>query len=91
MRTTVRTGGLQGIDGVSVQVEVDLVRGLPAFHLVGLPTTAVRESRDRIRAAPGNTRFTYPMRRITVNLAPAGIRKVGASYDVAIAMSTTTV
>ena len=73
--------GLMGVDGFMVDVEADLSQGLPGFDVVGLPGTAVRESRDRVRAAMKNGGFTYPVSRITVNLAPADIRKEGSVYD----------
>ena len=64
-----------GIDGVLVSVEVDVSNGLPAFDIVGLPTLAVKESRERVKAALRNSNISYPMTRITVNLAPADRRK----------------
>ncbi|MEZ4389198.1 MAG: YifB family Mg chelatase-like AAA ATPase [Candidatus Krumholzibacteriia bacterium] len=87
MTATIRTGGLQGLDGVTVHVEVDLVRGLPGFHLVGLPNTAVRESRERVLAAIRNSGYRLPAGKVTVNLAPADIRKEGAGHDLAIAVA----
>jgi len=75
----------QGIDGKLVRVEIDISNGLPAFAIVGLPDSAVRESTERVRAALKNGSYEFPMRRITVNLAPADIRKEGASFDLAIA------
>ena len=75
-----------GIDGLLVRVEVDVSRGLPAFHLVGLPSAAVRESRERVVAAIRNSGYELPLGRVTVNLAPAGIRKDGACFDLAIAL-----
>lgn len=87
MTTTIRTGGLQGLDGVMVEVEVDLVRGLPAFHLVGLPNTAVRESRERVLAAIRNSGHRLPAGKVTVNLAPADVRKEGSGHDLAIAVA----
>ena len=87
MNTVVRTGGLRGIDGFPVNVEVDLSRGLPAFHLVGLPNTAVRESRERVLSAIRNSGRRLPGGRVTVNLAPADVRKEGAGHDLAIAVA----
>ncbi len=86
MATRIRTGVLQGIDGLSVVAEVDICRGLPGFHLVGLPNTEVRESRDRVLAALRNSGVRVPPGKITVNLAPAGVRKEGAFCDLAIAV-----
>lgn len=87
MGTVVRAGGLQGIEGCAVNVEVDLCRGLPAFHLVGLPNTAVRESRERVLAAVRNSGYRLPAGRVTVNLAPADVRKEGSGHDLAIAVA----
>ena len=64
-----------GIDAYLVDVEVDITGGLPCFSIVGLPDTAIRESRDRIKAAIKNSRYRFPSKRIIVNLAPADIRK----------------
>lgn len=77
---------VQGIDGKVVRVEIDLSNGLPIFAIVGLPDSAVRESTERVRAALKNGSYEFPMRRITVNLAPADVRKEGASFDLAIAV-----
>lgn len=77
---------LQGLEGVIVKVEVDVSSGLPGFDLVGLPDTAVRESKERVRAAIKNSGFDFPVKRITVNLAPADIRKEGPMYDLPIAI-----
>lgn len=74
-----------GVDGVMVKVEVDISRGIPQIHLVGLPDAAVRESTERVRAAVRNSGFQFPMDRITINLSPANLRKEGASFDLAIA------
>lgn len=76
--------GLYGLDAFVVEVEVDLSRGLPAFEMVGLPDAAVREARDRVRAALKNMGFQFPVSRITVNLAPANKRKEGSLYDLPI-------
>ncbi|MCC6236445.1 MAG: hypothetical protein IT299_02600, partial [Dehalococcoidia bacterium] len=65
-----RSGALLGIEGIPVDVEVDIGSGLPAFNIVGLPDTAVQEARERVRAAIRNSGFDFPLRRITVNLAP---------------------
>jgi magnesium chelatase family protein len=83
----VATFALEGIDSREVTVEVDLRRGLPAFSVVGLPDAAVRESRERVRAALLNAELEFPMQRLTANLAPAHVRKAGASFDLAIAVA----
>ena len=79
------TFSLLGVDGVPVTVEADIHSGLPAFTIVGLPDTAVQESRERVRAALLNSGFEFPLRRITVNLAPADLRKAGPGFDLALA------
>ena len=79
--------GLHGIDGYAVQVECDLSGGLPAFELVGLPDAAVKEAKERVRAAIRNAGFSFPVSRITVNLAPAGRRKAGTVYDLPILLA----
>jgi len=76
---------ISGIDALSVDVEVDVSRGLPCFSTVGLPDTAVRESRDRVRSAVRNSGYSMPDGRVTVNLAPADVRKEGTSFDLPIA------
>ncbi len=86
MPTRIRSGAVDGIDGIVVTVEVDVSRSLPNFHIVGLPNAAVREARERVLAAIRNSGFSFPLGRVTVNLAPADIRKEGASFDLAIAM-----
>lgn len=73
-----------GIEAPLVSVEVHLSNGLPAFHIVGLPETAVKESKDRVRSAIINAHFEFPARRITINMAPAELPKGGARFDLAI-------
>jgi magnesium chelatase family protein len=82
----VLSGAILGIEASPVWVEVDLAGGLPALNMVGLPDTAVRESRDRVRSAIQNSGFSFPPRRITVNLAPAHLRKEGTSLDLPVAV-----
>jgi magnesium chelatase family protein len=82
----VRTASVFGIEAWPVQVEVDVSYGLPSFHMVGLPDTSVRESRDRVRTAIRNSGFEFPLHRVTVNLAPADLRKAGSSFDLPIAL-----
>lgn len=77
---------LAGLEGQLVQVEVDVSPGVPAFELVGLPQTTVREARERVRAAIRRSGFDFPLRRITVNLAPPDLRKEGAQLDLALAV-----
>jgi magnesium chelatase family protein len=80
------SGAVTGVDGLIVQVEVDLALGLPGFFTVGLAEGAVRESKDRVKAAIKNSGYDFPPRRITVNLAPAAVKKEGAGYDLPIAL-----
>ncbi|HEX7476164.1 MAG TPA: magnesium chelatase domain-containing protein, partial [Polyangiales bacterium] len=87
MVATVQTGTLCGIEAHGVSVEVSQARGLPGFDIVGLPEAALRESRVRVLAALVNSGFTLPDRRFIVNLAPADLRKSGASFDLAIAIA----
>ncbi|MCP4428010.1 MAG: magnesium chelatase, partial [Chloroflexi bacterium] len=76
-----------GLEAEIVDVEVDIIRGAPAFNLVGLPDAAVRESRDRVHSAIKNSGFQFPGgKRLTVNLAPADLRKEGPAYDLPIAV-----
>jgi len=77
---------LSGLDAPEVTVEVHLGNGLPSFTIVGLPDTEVKESRDRVRAALVNSRFEFPARRITVNLAPAELPKESGRFDLPIAL-----
>ena len=79
--SVVRSRGLNGMSAPAVIVEVHLANGLPSFTLVGLPDTEVREARERVRAAIQNTGFDFPMRRITVNLAPADLPKESGRFD----------
>jgi magnesium chelatase family protein len=83
---SVSTFALEGVSSDEVTVEVDVRRGLPVFTLVGLPDRAIRESRERVRAALLNSGLEFPMKRLTVNLAPAYLRKAGPSFDFAIAV-----
>lgn len=86
MLAKVLSSAVLGIDAYVVEVEVDISRGLPTFATVGLPDGAVRESKDRVKSAIKNAGYQYPARRITVNLAPADIKKEGAGFDLPIAL-----
>ena len=90
MYSVLRSFGLNGLNGFAVEVEADVSGGLPAFSIVGLPDSAVRESGDRVRAAVKNLGFKWPDRRITVNLAPADIRKSGPVYDLPLLLAVLT-
>jgi magnesium chelatase family protein len=85
MLSQVLSAAILGIDAYQVEVEVDIALGLPAFSTVGLPEGAVKESKDRVKAAIKNAGYEYPERRITVNLAPADIKKEGSIFDLPIA------
>ncbi len=78
---------LNGLEGVPVEVETDVNKGIPAYDMVGLPDTAVKESKERVRSAIKNSALLFPLHKITVNFAPADIKKEGASFDLAIAIS----
>ena len=86
MLATLLSSTIAGIDGRVIRVEVDVAPGLPGFTIVGLADAALQEARERVRGAIRNAGFSHPPRRITVNLAPAGLRKTGASLDLAIAI-----
>jgi magnesium chelatase family protein len=83
---SLRSAAVLGVEALPVFVEVDVSLGLPIFTMVGLPDASVRESRDRVRTAIRNSGFEFPGHRVTVNLAPADVRKAGASYDLPIAL-----
>ena len=86
MISKLNSTSLSGIDGYIVNVETDISSGLPGFDIVGLPDAAVKESKERIRAAIKNTGLTMPSKKITVNLAPADVKKEGAHFDLPIAL-----
>ncbi|MFH1846970.1 MAG: YifB family Mg chelatase-like AAA ATPase, partial [Candidatus Omnitrophota bacterium] len=86
MLAKVHSGYVMGIKAFPIDVEVDISHGLSCFSVVGLPDTSIRESRDRIRSAIKNSRFTFPSGKITVNLSPASIKKEGAGFDLPIAI-----
>src|ERR1700712_6001307 len=87
MLASVATFAQEGGDSQEVTVEVDVRRGLPASTVVGLPDAAVREARERVRAALLNSGLEFPLQRLTANLAPARIRKAGAGFDLALAVA----
>jgi magnesium chelatase family protein len=90
MLAKVLSGALLGIDAYPVEVEVDIAQGLPQFSTVGLPEGAVKESKDRVKSAIKNSGYEFPPRRITINLAPADIRKEGAAFDLPMAVGLLT-
>lgn len=86
MYSKVNTCVLQGLDGWSVDVETDLARGIPTFSIVGLPDASIKESKERVRAAIKNSGYDFPLNRITINLAPANLKKEGSQIDLSIAI-----
>src|SRR5437660_9459834 len=79
-----------GIDAIPLTVECDISTAIPMFTVVGLPDAAVQESRERVRSAIRNSGFEFPLRRITINLAPADVKKEGPSFDLPIAVGILT-
>jgi len=86
MLAKIVSSAVYGLDGYLVDVEVDIAQGLPMFSVVGLPDLAVKESRDRVRAAMKNTGLSFPIKKITVNLAPADVKKEGSAFDLPMAI-----
>src|SRR5216117_4310293 len=86
MLAKVQSCAVIGLEGALVEVEVDISNGLAAFNIVGLPDAAINESRERVRSAIKNSGCLFPYKRITVNLAPADLRKEGPAYDLPIAI-----
>ena len=76
----------RGLDGVLINVEVDITRGIPIFNIVGLPDTSIKESKERVRMAIINSGYEFPLGRITINLAPADVKKIGSLLDLPIAL-----
>ena len=87
MLSQIYSFGLTGIDGFPVRVQTDISNGLVAFEIVGLPDAAVKEAKERVRAAVKNSGFRFPAKRVVVNLAPANKRKEGSGYDLPITVS----
>ena len=86
MLAKVASCAVVGLEGAMIEVEVDISPGLPSFTIVGLPDKAVQEARERVRSAIRNSNYKFPTRRITVNLAPADLKKEGPAYDLPIAI-----
>lgn len=87
MISTLYSMGINGLEAFTVSIESDISAGMPSFEIVGLPDASVKESRNRVRAAIKNSGFKFPIARITVNLAPADVKKVGSLYDLPIFLS----
>ena len=81
MYSKINTCVLQGLNGHVVEVETDLSRGLPVFNIVGLPDIAIKESKERVRTAIKNSGYDFPLNRITINLAPANLKKEGSQMS----------
>ena len=77
---------ISGTDGYLIEIEVDISKGLPQISIVGLPDAAIKEAKDRVRSAIKNSGFEFPVKRITINLAPADTKKEGSAYDLPIAL-----
>ncbi|HZJ57242.1 MAG TPA: YifB family Mg chelatase-like AAA ATPase [Clostridia bacterium] len=90
MLAKVKSAGIFGVEGYMIDVEVDISNGLPVFDIVGLPDLSIRESKERVRAAIKNSGFEFPIKRITVNMAPADTKKEGPAFDLAIAIGILT-
>ena len=86
MLAMVRSCAVVGLDGSLIEVEVDITNGLPAFVIVGLPDAAVNEAKERVRSAIKNSGCIFPYKHITINLAPADLRKEGPAYDLPLAV-----
>ena len=87
MIAKIQSYALSGLDGVAVTVEADINKGLPSYEIVGLPDTAVKESKERVRSAVKNSGLNFPAHKITVNLAPASVKKEGSAFDLPVAVS----
>ena len=87
MYSKVYSYGLKGIEGFPIEVETDVSNGLPHFEIVGLADTAIKEAKERVRNAIRNSALEYPIKKITINLAPADVKKEGALFDLAIAIA----
>src|SRR6185295_8853311 len=86
MPVKIHSMATSGLECIPVEVEVDISRGMPKFFIVGLGDAAVQEAKERVRSAMRNSEVKFPVARITVNLAPADIRKVGPSFDLPMAL-----
>ena len=87
MIARVQSYALSGLEGVCVTVEADISRGVPSYEMVGLPDAAVKESKERVRSAIKNSALEFPMHKITVNFAPAYVKKEGSAFDLPVAIS----
>lgn len=83
---SLNSASFNGINGFMVNVEVDISKGMPSFNIVGLPDVSIKEAKERVRLAIINSGFEFPLGRITVNLAPASLKKVGSLFDLPLAL-----
>lgn len=90
MVNKVTTAAVIGLDAYKVSVETDVLNSLPAFSIVGLPDAAINEARDRVRSAIKNSGFTFPAKKVVINLAPADLKKEGSNFDLPIAIGLLT-
>ena len=86
MVNKVKTATVIGINAYEVSVETDVINGLPKFFIVGLPDASINEARERVRSAIKNSNFTFPAKKVVINLAPADLRKEGSNFDLPIAI-----
>ena len=87
MIAKIQSYALSGLEGVAVTVEADVSKGLPSYEIVGLPDAAVKESKERVRSAVKNSALEFPAHKITINLAPAYVKKEGSAFDLPVAIS----
>ena len=87
MLSKVFSFALNGLDGIPVEVETDIFKGMVSYDIVGLPSASVKESKDRVEAAVKNSALKFPVNKITINLAPADVKKDGSHYDLPLALS----
>src|SRR5262245_57131865 len=86
MHAKVNTAAIHGVKAISVELEIDVGRGLPGVTLLGLPDAGVKEGRDRVKSALRNSRYEFPAHKVTVNMAPSWVRKEGPAYDLPLAL-----
>ncbi|KOA20562.1 competence protein ComM [Clostridium homopropionicum DSM 5847] len=87
MTININSSTFTGLKGIMVSIEIDISNGLPSFSIVGLPSTSVKESKERVRSAIINSGFKFPLKRITINMAPADLKKEGVLFDLPIALA----
>ena len=90
MVNKVKTAAIIGLDAYEITVEIDVINSIPGISIVGLPDASINEARDRVRSAIKNSTYTFPAKKVVINLAPADIKKVGAHFDLPIAVGILT-